>query len=173
MLSTNQLEIENFTSRQTVACGCGKRPKIQSKGFKLEFADTFRVLINAPGLYTHKPLHVLDRIITPALLLNQYKIFRHAKLPVGFMSWGFLSDEIHTGWMNRTHNLQSDDFNTGDNLWIIDFCTTMDAPPNLPMKMLRYMKTKFDPRPFHWKRWDMKKNCMKHIGQRNTSYVQP
>ena len=73
----------------------------------------------------------------PAVGANQFRVYHsvahgeHSKnltnpshnkngLPVGFICWAFLSDEIDTLYGEGKHKLKPTDWNSGKNFWIIE-----------------------------------------------------
>ena len=41
-------------------------------------------------------------------------------MTICFSSWALLSDKISEGYKEGTYNLRPNDWNTGDNLWLIN-----------------------------------------------------
>jgi cytolysin-activating lysine-acyltransferase len=64
----------------------------------------------------------IERLMLPPMVLSQYKMFWGADgIPVGLATWAFLTPEAADGYVNRTRQLQPEDWNAGDQLWFIDF----------------------------------------------------
>tara|TARA_A100000172_G_scaffold20805_1_gene11819 strand:- start:280 stop:786 length:507 start_codon:yes stop_codon:yes gene_type:complete len=155
MLTIARLSEQDLSNQQTVSCGCGKNARVDSHAFKRDLADITR-LMSTCSHYGKWPIRAIERVIVPPIILHQYKIFRYAKQPVGFVTWAFFSDEVHEIFINRTRLLQPYDFTSGDRLWIMDLCISTDAPKGLAAKAGRYLRRKFVDRKYQggafWKR---------------------
>lgn len=70
----------------------------------------------------HRDMTVMDieRCFFPPVAHGQCLVAIENDMPVGFMSWAFLSEDIATGFANRTRILQADEWASGDQVWIID-----------------------------------------------------
>ena len=62
----------------------------------------------------------IQRLILPPMRLGQYKIYSDKEVPIGYASWALLSDELSEGYRNNTYKIKAQDWNSGDNLWLID-----------------------------------------------------
>jgi len=151
MLTIARLSEQDLSNQQTVSCGCGKNARVDSHAFKRDLADITR-LMSTCSHYGRWPIRAIERTIVPPINLHQYKIFKYAKQPVGFVTWAFFSDEVHEIFLNKTRLLQPRDFNSGNRLWIMDVCTSADAPKRLPRKMVRYLRNRFNDCPTYWRR---------------------
>jgi cytolysin-activating lysine-acyltransferase len=155
MLAFARFSTQFSTDQRTVACGCGKSARVDSQAFKRDLSDIVRLMAKCPH-YGKWPLKSIERVILPAVDLHQYKVFRYAKQPVGFVTWAFLSDEAHQAFIDHSRLLQPSDFNSGDRLWVMDVCTSADAPKGLPRKMIRYLRERFADRAYQggafWKK---------------------
>lgn len=134
-----------------VSCGCGKNARVDSLSFKRDLADITRLMATGPH-YKNWPLKSIERLIVPPVNLTQYKLFRHAKKTVGFVTWAFMSEESSISFDHGTRLLQPSDFSSGDRLWVMDFCVSSEAPKGLPQKMVRYIRNTFKGRQFWWRR---------------------
>lgn len=70
----------------------------------------------------HRDMKISDieRCFWPPIVAGQCLVAIDNDMPVGFMSWAFLSEEVATGFANRTRDLKADEWGSGDQLWIID-----------------------------------------------------
>ena len=62
----------------------------------------------------------IQRLVIPPLKLNQYRIYADKEVPLCYASWAMLPEEAEEGYKNRTRKIQPHDWNSGDNLWLID-----------------------------------------------------
>jgi len=62
----------------------------------------------------------IQRIIIPPLRLGQYRLYNDKEVPSCFISWGFLSDSVSEAYKQNKHKLQVEDWNSGNNFWIIN-----------------------------------------------------
>tara|TARA_R100000700_G_scaffold40154_2_gene54930 strand:- start:1699 stop:2214 length:516 start_codon:yes stop_codon:yes gene_type:complete len=151
-----------------VTCGCGKNPRSDSLAYKRDMYDIVSLMSACPH-YGGWPLRSIKRVIAPAVLLNQYKIFRYAKKPVGFVTWAFFDEEAHNSFVHNFRLLRPSDFHSGNRLWIMDVCTRADAPKGLPRKMIRYLRERFADRVYQGGAF-WKKDNKSHKGVRS-AYV--
>lgn len=64
----------------------------------------------------------IGAMFLPAIHLNQFRIYRNKDGdPIGIVTWAFLSKEIEEKYQKGERNLKLEDWNSGDNGWIIDF----------------------------------------------------
>lgn len=70
----------------------------------------------------HKHLFLadLDWMLVPPVALHQFRLWRRNNLPVTFASWAFLSREAEERVRIDIRNLREDDWNSGDQAWLID-----------------------------------------------------
>ena len=52
--------------------------------------------------------------------LGQYRLYNDKEVPSCFISWGFLSDSVSEAYKQNKHKLQVEDWNSGNNLWLIN-----------------------------------------------------
>lgn len=104
-----------------------------------DFCDIVMLMANSS---THKNFTVSDlmRVVLPPVQLDQYKVFREQNKPVGFVSWAWLTSTSAFGYVTRQRRIQPSDWNTGNQLWIIDVI----ADGYSPIKIIRYLRDKFE-----------------------------
>lgn len=82
-------------------------------------------------LFSHSPIHRqlfvqdLEWRVFPPVILGQHKLVVDSKvggLPTAYASWAFLSAEVERTY-RETHRLRSNDWRSGDSLWLVDFVT--------------------------------------------------
>ena len=91
----------------------------------------------------HKSFTVsdLERLVIPPLQLYQYKLFKAQNKPVGFVSWAWLTNTTAFGYITRQRRLKAADWNSGEQFWVIDVI----ADGYSPLKIIRYLRNKFEP----------------------------
>ena len=62
----------------------------------------------------------IQRLILPPMRLGQYRIYNDKEVPLGYAGWALLSDELSEGYKNNTYNIQAQDWDSGNNLWLIN-----------------------------------------------------
>lgn len=73
------------------------------------------------GLHRNYYINDIGSVFLPPIHYNQFKIYHRGNTPVGIITWAFLSDEIEKKYLSQKYFLKLDDWNSGDNGWIIDF----------------------------------------------------
>ena len=71
-------------------------------------------------VHRHLFLADLEWLVTPPLMLKQFRLFRREKVPVAFVSWALLTDEAERRMVNGVWRLQPGDWKAGDRLWVVD-----------------------------------------------------
>lgn len=65
-------------------------------------------------------LFQLAALVTTPIKLDQFRIYRNAKGPIGFVSWAWMSDTASDDYANDRRLLTPDDINSGPHLWLIE-----------------------------------------------------
>ena len=70
----------------------------------------------------HKHLFVTDFewLVVPPILAKQFRLFRRNNVPVGFISWALLDDEVEARIINGSVKLAPNEWTKGKKFWIID-----------------------------------------------------
>jgi cytolysin-activating lysine-acyltransferase len=71
----------------------------------------------------HTLLSELEWRVMPALILDQAKLYVKDEAPVAFASWARLSEVVAQRYMGTPHQLALTDWNSGDQIWLIDVFT--------------------------------------------------
>jgi len=87
---------------------------------KLEDLEIVFAIMSMIPRFENMGLKDIRRLIVPPVVLGQYRIYRDEEVPICFASWALLSDKISEGYKEGTYNLRPNDWNTGDNLWLIN-----------------------------------------------------
>ena len=95
------------------------------------------LLGEATYLFLNSPLHLgyavhqLSNFILTPLRLGQFRIYRSAKGPVGFVAWAWLTGQAGEDYARQRRALQPDDWNAGDQLWFIEFIAPFGHGPRI------------------------------------------
>jgi hemolysin-activating ACP:hemolysin acyltransferase len=74
------------------------------------------------------PIATLDKRILPAILLKQFKLIRKDKMPVAFISWATVSDEVKARLEgDEAYAPEVTDWRSGRNLVIVE-CVSPFSP---------------------------------------------
>jgi len=82
-------------------------------------------ILSQSPLHRQRTIADLEWMVMPAILLEQFRVFRGDDVPVGYAVWAFLSeaaekrfnDVAMTGQMSR---LLEHEWNSGDRIWLVD-----------------------------------------------------
>ena len=101
-------------------------------------ADSHEILIHALDLFHRSPIHrewsVTDfiRLVLPPLQHEQIILIKDDEdVPLGVVTWAWLSPEAEAGFLNRTRKLQPDDWakqSDADRAYVIDLIAPGHAP---------------------------------------------
>ena len=71
---------------------------------------------------THRdlPIHTVEDLISPAILLKQFRLYSQGKQPVAFLVWASVSDEIKARIENGDKKLELPDWRSGSNIVVLD-----------------------------------------------------
>ena len=101
-----------------------------------------RLLGELTYLMLHSPLHRsyfindIGSVFLPAIDCNQFRIYRLKNHPIGFLTWARLTNEVEKKYVAGSYNLCPDDWDAGNNIWIID----MISPFGYMRKIARDLK---------------------------------
>jgi cytolysin-activating lysine-acyltransferase len=74
------------------------------------------------------PISTLDKRVLPGILLKQFKLIRKDKMPVAFISWATVSDEVKALLEgDKTYAPEITDWRSGRNLVIVE-CVSPFSP---------------------------------------------
>ncbi|NJO35487.1 MAG: toxin-activating lysine-acyltransferase [Rhodospirillales bacterium] len=75
-----------------------------------------------------RPISVLDKRVLPGILLKQFKLIRKDKMPVAFISWATVSDEVKARLeSDETYAPEITEWRSGRNLVIVE-CVSPFGP---------------------------------------------
>ena len=96
-----------------------KTETTKGTGISSILGDILFMLMNSP-FHKHLFLADLEWLIMPAVKLKQMRVFRNEQMPLAYISWGYLSEEVETRILKQGPKLSPSEWKSGDNLWIID-----------------------------------------------------
>lgn len=77
----------------------------------------------------------LERLVMPAILLEQFRVFHGDKHPLGFALWAHLSEDAEARMTAMVASgggarLRPDDWKSGDRLWLVELVAPFATPEN-------------------------------------------
>lgn len=66
------------------------------------------------------PIHTVETLISPAILLKQFRLFSKGKQPVAFLVWASVSDEVKERIESGDKTLELSDWRSGSNIVVVD-----------------------------------------------------
>ncbi|WP_169734425.1 toxin-activating lysine-acyltransferase [Deefgea rivuli] len=71
----------------------------------------------------HLTLADLDWAVQPPLILDQCRLFMKEKMPLGFISWAYVAEDVHQRLLQGNTQLEPHEWKSGEHLWLIDIVT--------------------------------------------------
>lgn len=70
----------------------------------------------------HQDLHIRDieDLVSPAVLLQQFKIYSKGKQPIAFLSWASVSDEVKERLEVGKYRLKANEWRSGENIVVVE-----------------------------------------------------
>ncbi len=65
----------------------------------------------------------LEWLVMPPVMASQFRVFHQDGKPVGVAFWAFVSNETDARLTQGVEKLKIDEWNKGDNAWLIDIVT--------------------------------------------------
>ena len=93
---------------------------LDAKERSLLIGDFIQIMMGS-SLHRKYDLDDFSHVMLPAINLNQFRIYHRNKQPVAFVTWAYLSKEAEHKFIVEDGNLAPDDWNSGPELWAIDF----------------------------------------------------
>lgn len=94
----------------------------------------------------HTLLSELEWRVLPALMRKQAKLYMRDESPLAYVSWARLSDEAAARYRQSPHHLTAKDWNSGDQIWLIDLLTPFGGARELLEELRREV---FPGQPLH------------------------
>jgi cytolysin-activating lysine-acyltransferase len=81
----------------------------------------------------HQHLFIADMkwLVVPPIQLQQFRIYRREGKPFAYVSWGMLSEEVGNRMKNGLNRLRPDEWNSGDQAWLIDLIAPFGGQGNV------------------------------------------
>lgn len=115
-----------MTNMKVGLSGLKGAPEAASQGQKTNAA----VLGDVVFLMLHSPIHrgwpvaMVEANILPPIHHKQFRLYHDEKgMPIGFVSWAWLSDELDQRYAAGNYKLKPMEWKSGPHAWIIDFIT--------------------------------------------------
>lgn len=95
------------------------------------------LLGEATFLFLNSPLHLgyavhqLPTFILTPLRLGQFRMYRSARGPVGYVAWAWLTAAAAEDYAQQRRSLVPQDWNAGDQLWFIEFIAPFGHGPRI------------------------------------------
>lgn len=78
-------------------------------------------LLSYSELHREWPIGSIQQWVFPALLHNQFRVYRRDGKPRGYVSWAWMSKEVEEAYVLNTANLEPADWKSGQRGWLIDY----------------------------------------------------
>jgi cytolysin-activating lysine-acyltransferase len=85
----------------------------------------------------------LDRLIVPPIEMGQCLFAIKERSPIAFVSWALFSEEVSMVFANHMRPLRREDWQSGTQLWIIDFIGTFGFVPEIVQMLREYGKQRY------------------------------
>ncbi len=88
------------------------------------------LFLNSP-LHLGYAVHQLTTFVLTPLRLGQFRVYRSATGPVGFVAWAWLTPEAADDYALQRRTLKPEDWKAGDQLWFIEFIAPFGHGPHI------------------------------------------
>ena len=82
--------------------------------------DFIHVMLGSE-MYRSYDIDDIEKVIFPAINLNQFRIYHKNNYAIAFVTWAKLSKEIEKKYIIDDINLSPEDWNSGEEVWAMDF----------------------------------------------------
>lgn len=82
------------------------------------------------------PIHTVEHLISPAILLKQFRLYSQGKQPVAFLVWASVSDEIKAQIEGGDKKLELPDWRSGPNIVVLECISPLHPPQTFIDKFL-------------------------------------
>ncbi|UES54000.1 toxin-activating lysine-acyltransferase [Roseibium aggregatum] len=94
-------------------------------------------LMSRSPLHKHMMITDIEWLVLPPIMLNQFRLWQHNGMPIGFASWAYLGEEASERIVEKgIRRLMPTDWKSGEDLWLIDFIAPMGGQDEM-IKELR------------------------------------
>lgn len=66
------------------------------------------------------PISEIEKRVSPAILLKQFRIYNKGKQPIAFLSWAAVSDEVKARFESGDKSLAPHEWRCGENIVIVE-----------------------------------------------------
>lgn len=80
-------------------------------------------LMSRSPMHKHMFMTDLEWLVTPPVLLNQFRMWQKDGSPIGYASWAYLNEDAEARIRQGIRRLMPTDWKSGETLWLIDFLT--------------------------------------------------
>ena len=120
MIKRNNSQSNN-SKKQIFTNETGILPKIP-KQQRYNLIGQITSLMLASNLHKKYLIDDIGAMFLPAIHLNQFRIYKNKTGdPIAIVTWAYLSDEIESEFKTGQRNLSLQDWQSGNNGWVIDF----------------------------------------------------
>jgi cytolysin-activating lysine-acyltransferase len=94
-------------------------------------------LMSRSPMHKHLMITDIEWLVTPPIMLNQFRLWQKDGNPVGFAFWAYLGEEAEERIVTKgIRRLMPTDWKSGDTLWLIDFISPFGGQDEM-LKELR------------------------------------
>jgi len=124
---------QNSTVKTDARSDAAARPP--SRDLLVTIGEIF-FLLSHSELHMRQPLFLIQRRFVHPLSIGQARMFYGTgNVPIGYVSWAWLSDDVDRAMMDDPDALRPGDWQSGDHLWFIEFI----APFGRVREMVRFL----------------------------------
>lgn len=66
------------------------------------------------------PIKTIEDLLSPAILLKQFRLYSHGKQPLAFVIWASVSDEVKARLESGDKKLELTEWRSGTNIVVVD-----------------------------------------------------
>ncbi|KZL23313.1 toxin-activating lysine-acyltransferase [Pseudovibrio sp. WM33] len=70
--------------------------------------------------HRNQKIQIIEEVVTPAILFQQFKLYFKRKQPIAFLSWAAVSDEVKVRFESGDRQLSAQDWRSGKNIIVIE-----------------------------------------------------
>jgi cytolysin-activating lysine-acyltransferase len=99
-------------------------------------------LMSRSPMHKHLMITDIEWLVTPPIMLSQFRLWQKDGNPIGYASWALLGEEAEERIVTRgIRRLMPTDWKSGENLWLIDFLSPFGGQE----EMLKELREKVHP----------------------------
>ncbi|WP_318167884.1 toxin-activating lysine-acyltransferase [Roseobacter sp.] len=91
----------------------------------------------------HRDLKISDieTQVTPAILLQQFKIFMKGKQPIAFLAWASVSNEVKARFAKGSRQLEPNEWRSGPNVVVVECVSPFAAADDIEQQFFQSLKS--------------------------------